>query len=259
MNKEYYKQYYILEREHWWFKARLQILERLVLKYLTRHGQSSPNILNAGIATGATSEMLSKFGKVESMEYDEDCCRFVRDRLGLSVTQGSLTELPYPDNSFDLICAFDVVEHIEDDNKAVQEMHRCLRPGGLCITTVPAFQFLWSEHDEINHHFRRYERKDYTNIYITHGFNIDYSTYFNSFLFLPIALARVIGKLFSRRKDLSSSPKSDFEKFKPGGLSNQVFEWIFLCEASLLTRQWKFPAGVSIFSVAIKNRTTHGN
>ncbi|MEL7163261.1 MAG: methyltransferase domain-containing protein, partial [Bacteroidota bacterium] len=121
MNKEYYAEYSVRERQHWWFLARLEILRDRVARFRPTLRQDEPlRILNAGIATGATSLMLADFGEVTNLEYDADCCTFVRDKLGLEVVNGSLTELPFPDGTFDLICAFDVVEHIEADDLALQ-------------------------------------------------------------------------------------------------------------------------------------------
>ena len=73
--------------------------------------------------------------------------------------QGSITELPLPDDRFDFAVCLDVIEHIDDDLRALRELHRVVRPGGTLLVTVPAYQWLWSEHDVINHHKRRYTRK----------------------------------------------------------------------------------------------------
>jgi len=126
MEAHYYKEYYKLEKEHWWFRARLDILRSLISSKIY---QGEPlKILNAGVATGATSKMLETFGNVTSLEYDENCCDFLRNELGMEVIQGSLTDLPFDDSSFDLVCAFDVIEHINEDTKAVEEIRRMLKP-----------------------------------------------------------------------------------------------------------------------------------
>jgi len=91
--------------------------------------------------------MLEKFGDVTSIEYDEDCCQFLNEVLHIPALQGSITELEFEDNSFDLVCAFDVIEHVEDDSKAASEMLRVCKKDGLVFATVPAFMLLWSEHD----------------------------------------------------------------------------------------------------------------
>jgi ubiquinone/menaquinone biosynthesis C-methylase UbiE len=129
--------------------VRLEILKQELQKIIVSNNQKL-KILNIGIATGKTSEMLAEFGEVTSIEYDSVCAEFVRQKLNIEVIEGSILELPFEDNYFDFVCAFDVVEHVENDKKAISEMKRvCKQKGKICIT-VPAFQSLWSHHDEIN-------------------------------------------------------------------------------------------------------------
>ncbi len=250
MNKDYFKEYYHLERKHWWFTARAEILENRVKNLL--NGQAEPKILNAGVATGATSEMLGKYGHVHSLEFDKDCCEFLESELKMEVVNGSLTQLPFEDNSFDLVCAFDVIEHIEDDQTAVNEVYRVLKPGGKYCLTVPAFQFLWSEHDEINHHFRRYSKDRYLKLFRNSNLQIDYSSYFNFWLFAPIAVARLMSKLI-RGKRNKNSPQSDFSKMKGNSLTDRVFFSIFRSEIGLLNAGVKLPFGVSIIAEGRKS------
>jgi SAM-dependent methyltransferase len=134
MDTAYYREYFELERNHWWFKARLEILEKLVGRAVRRlPAKTTLRILNAGVATGATTRMLEKFGNVTSLEYDRDCCHFLRETLKIDVVQGSLTELPFPPSTFDLVCAFDVIEHIQNDQLALREIHRVTVEGGLSL------------------------------------------------------------------------------------------------------------------------------
>lgn len=251
MNKDYYKEYYYLEREHWWFKARSKIIETHATQLI--EGIANPKILNVGVATGATSDMLKKLGEVTSLEYDKDCCQFLREQLNFDVIQGSVTELPFPDKIFDLVCAFDVIEHIEDDSLALQEMVRVCKPGGRIMVTVPAFMSLWSEHDEINHHFRRYTTSTLKQLFEqSDKGKINYISYFNSILFLPIYLARKISNVFTSKNN-EKKLKSDFSKFNTGILNNLLYN-VFLTENSLLKKRKSFPAGVSILLSWIKNK-----
>lgn len=257
MNKAYYTEYYTLERQHWWFRARLEILAAMVDKHQPTPAGKSLSILNAGIATGATTTMLETFGRVTSLEYDTACCAFVEEKLGLSVVNASLTELPFDDNTFDLICAFDVIEHIEDDLLALREIRRCLRPGGKVLLTVPAFEALWSEHDVVNHHFRRYRRDAFADLQQRAGLTVAYKSYFNSLLFVPIATVRGLSRLTGGRASARTeaeqhAARSDFERFNTEGLGNKVLYRIFRREKRLLTGGWNLPCGVSILTVASK-------
>lgn len=241
MEKAYFKEYYIQERYHWWFLARLKILESKV-KQFTNSGKLK--ILNVGVATGATSEMLMKYGEVTSIEYDQDCCDFLNNEVQIPVMQGSILELPFADNDFDLVCAFDVIEHVEEDQLGVDEMKRVCKSDGHVFVTVPAFMSLWSDHDVINHHFRRYIHPQLEGIFSDNG-KIIYSSYFNTLLFLPILLARKVSNLFSSDK---KEAESDFEKFKPGFLNSILYRF-FLIENWFTSRSIKFPFGVSLLLI----------
>ena len=250
MDSQYYKQYYHLEREHWWFTARLSILESKVKQLLA----STPNakILNIGIATGATSIMLEKYGTVTSLEYDKDCCEFVRDRCQLEVIHGSMTELPFADEEFDLVCAFDVVEHIEDDTTAISELKRVMSKDGNYFLTVPAFMFLWSEHDEINHHFRRYTKANFKSLLESQHLKHKYTSYFNSLLFTPIAAVRILQNLFSKKEKAVNEKKSDFEGMNSSGLLNSILKGIFLLEKPLIRAGVPLPVGISVMAIGRK-------
>jgi len=250
MEKEYYKEYYEYERKHWWFTARLEILETLLTKRIIPPNKKKFRILNAGVATGATTIMLQKHGEVTSLEYDKDCCLFLEEVVKIEVTNGSLTDLPYEDNYFDLVCAFDVVEHIEDDALAIKEMNRVLKKDGTMFLTVPAFNFLWSEHDVINHHFRRYTLKGLSSIVKDQNFDIQFKSYFNFILFLPIFFIRMLGKLLPKRD--SEKVAADFEGFNGNKFGNKLFFFLFRKESFFLKNKIRFPFGVSLFVIAKK-------
>ena len=144
MNKEYFKEYYDYERFHWWFLARNNIIRALVKKYILSPPSSQLRILNIGVATGGTSLLLSEFGTVTSVEYDKDCCTFLKEKVGINAINASITNLPFENDYFDLVCAFDVIEHVDDDHLAIREMSRVAKNNATIFITVPAFKFLWS-------------------------------------------------------------------------------------------------------------------
>ncbi|MDG1756451.1 MAG: class I SAM-dependent methyltransferase [Bacteroidia bacterium] len=248
MDQKFYQEYYKLEREGWWFKARLSILENYCQAIITNPDMK---ILNVGAATGATSEMLSKYGKVTSLEYDEFCCKFLKEKTGIEAINASLTELPFENNSYDMICAFDVIEHIENDNKAVEEIYRVLKPKGKYFITVPAFQSLWSNHDVVNHHFRRYKKKQLNKLIESTNLKIDHSTYFNFWLFIPISITRFILNNIPRKKD-SNLSGSDNEILQSSNIINRILYRIFHSEKFLLRINIKFPFGISILTIGYK-------
>ena len=247
MQHDYYKEYYELERNHWWFVAREGILSNYI-QQLIKQGQlpsTDLKILNVGCGPGRSSEYLSKFGKVTSIEYDKFCCEFASEKTGLEIINGSITELPFSDNSFDLVCAFDVIEHVEADQLAVNELKRVTKNESLILITVPAFMSLWSHHDVINHHFKRYKIKEVNQLFdSTNNGNKVFDTYFNSFLFLPIYFFRKVSNLLKLGQKRKGSG-SDFEAFKPGVLNTILYKIMYF-ESGIINKKIKFPFGVSI-------------
>ena len=247
MQHDYYKEYYELERNHWWFVAREGILSNYIQQLIKQGKLPSTDlkILNVGCGPGRSSEYLSKFGEVTSIEYDKFCCEFASKKTGLEIINGSITELPFSDNSFDLVCAFDVIEHVEDDQLAVNELKRVTKNDAQIVITVPAFMSLWSHHDVINHHFRRYKINEVNQLFDSeNNGNKVFDTYFNALLFLPIYCFRKISnslKLGEKRKGSGS----DFEAFKPGILNTILYKIMYF-ESKLINKEIRFPFGVSI-------------
>ena len=247
MNNDYYKEYYDIERQHWWFLAREKILSNYIQK-LILNGQLNKldlKILNVGCGTGRSSEYLSEYGTVFSIEFDKDCCNFTSQKTGLEIINASVTELPFKDESFDLVCAFDVIEHVENDQLAVFEMKRVVKKNGIIFITVPAFMALWSHHDLVNHHFRRYKLNEIQKLfYNQENGKMVFTSYFNFFLFIPIYLLRKISNLLKFDNSRPGSG-SDFATFKSGILSSLLFKVMFF-ENIFINNKIKLPFGVSL-------------
>ncbi|HUR11036.1 MAG TPA: methyltransferase domain-containing protein [Flavitalea sp.] len=254
MDKNYFSKYYELERNHWWFTVREKIITDAIRKRIRL--PKIPSILNAGVATGRSTELLQQFGTVTSVEQDADTCAFLEEQLQIPVTCASVTDLPFFDDSFDMVCAFDVIEHVQEDASAIRQLRRVLRKDGRLILTVPAYNFLWSTHDNVNHHFRRYTADRIEKLLKKEGLSVEYLTYFNTFLFIPIASYR----LATRRGKKINSPESasqktiqsDFERpVSKNRFLNRLFEIIFSAERKLL-KSVKMPFGVSMLVIAHK-------
>ncbi len=246
MDQSYYKAYYHLEREHWWFLVRKKIIAERIRTLL--HRPTKIKSLNVGAATGATSDMLAEFGTVMSIEYDATCTEFAKTYLTTPIEQGSILELPFEANQYDLVAALDVIEHVEDHQLAVQELWRVCKPGGHIVITVPAYQFLWSRHDLINHHFRRYTLSQLIDLFRPLQGKFIYQTYYNSFLFLPIATYRWLMNGLQKLLGKKEKPvgKYDYEVLGTGGWINQILSGIFHLDYYCLKGGIRFPAGVSI-------------
>lgn len=244
MERIFLDAYYRLEREHWWFQVR----ENIIIEQLHRISDKkhSLNILNVGAATGRSTEILQPFGTVASLEYDIPSYEFCRDQLKMDIVNGSILDLPYADASFDLVCAFDVVEHVDDHQKAIQELRRVCKPGGKIFITVPAFMSLWSTHDLVNQHFRRYTKDQLLELFPTAAGRCIRKTYFNSLLFIPVWMVRRIQYLLFRSKK-QEELKPDNE-WSGGGLISKILYTIFDIDRFLL-RKMDLPFGVSFMFI----------
>jgi SAM-dependent methyltransferase len=225
---------------HWWYRARRDILA----DYLARFGglPTRARILEIGCGTGHNIPMLQAFGEVDAIEIDPPARDMASVRLGKPVGGSPLPALPdVPRAYYDLIAVLDVVEHIEDDVAALKAMATCLKPGGKILITVPAHAWMWSAHDTVNHHHRRYSKRSLKQAIADAGLTPKRLGYFNSLLFPLAAAARVMGRI-TGREDSDDSP--------PPPVVNALFERIFRMERHLVGRVPMAP-GVSIITLAM--------
>lgn len=239
MEAEVYERMAAMEAEHWWFRGRRRILETLMGRI---EGEGSrPRILEAGCGTGGNLPMLERHGTVKAFEPDPRARELARSK-GYLVEAGSLPEsCPFDGELFDWILMPDVLEHIEDDRAALAVLTRKLAPGGKLLLTVPAFPALWSAHDTIHHHFRRYRRRDLTSLLSATGLRIRVLHYYNFWLFPPILAVR----LLKRGRAAANSDDAAI----PAAPLNRVLEGIFSSERHFVGRPG-FPFGVSLIALA---------
>jgi len=225
---------------HWWYRARRDILH----DYLRRYGNlpARARILEIGCGTGHNLPMLSAFGEVEAIEIDPAAREIAAARLGRPVGDAPLPELPGVERgAYDLVAVLDVVEHIEDDVAALAAMRSLLKPGGKVLIAVPAHQWMWSAHDVVNHHHRRYSKATLAAAIEAAGLKATRLRWFNSLLFPLAAAARIVGRL--RGKD-------DSDDSPPARPLNALFERIFRLERHLVGRVPMTP-GVSLVTLAV--------
>jgi SAM-dependent methyltransferase len=184
-----------VEQSHWWHIGRRRIIASFVENICRRVTDRRPRILDVGCGTGANLILLSKYGDAEGVDVSEDALAFCRERGLEKVTLGAAEELPYEDNTFDLVTALDVVEHMDDDLAGLTEMQRVLRPGGRALLFVPTFMFLWGLQDDVSNHRRRYRMPQLRRVLEQAGFEVERTTYANITFFLPILAMRKLMRL----------------------------------------------------------------
>jgi SAM-dependent methyltransferase len=239
MERVVYQQMAELDDRHWWYRARRRIIADLIRREV--RPPANAQILEIGCGTGHNLAMLSGFGHVEGLELDEEARAISEQRLGRAVMSSPLPELAgVSDRHYDLIGAFDVIEHIDDDRAALASIASKLKPGGKFVMTVPAHQWMWSAHDVVNHHKRRYSKAGLKALIEGSPMTLVKAGYFNSLLF-PLAVAE--------RAASKVRGKSDGDVKLPPAPLNAALEKIFEAERYLVGRL-PLPPGLSLFAVA---------
>lgn len=248
MDIDYYAQYFAFETNDWWFEAR----RRIVLELIESHGRGTNQqrrLLDAGCGTGITLQYIERFGQVCGVDNEMVALKFCKSRNAKRLTCAPIENLPFADASFDIVTCLDVIEHIEDDSSAIAEMTRVIRPGGLFVLTVPAFEIFWSDHDVINHHRRRYRRHEIRRL-LGSRLKIDLLSYYNTHLF-PLAVSVRMLKKIEMKLWPSATRKVEAENTYLPRSINSLFSKIFGSEIFWLKRG-SLPIGLSIICVAHK-------
>ncbi len=245
MDQDFFAEYAVIEDTHWWFRGRRKIFERVLAPMAAR--DEPMRILDIGFGTGAMLTFLARYGAVIGMDMSAEAIRFARTRCDRPMLLGDITKVPLADGTLDLVTAFDIVEHVDDEQGALAELARVCKPGGHVLLTVPAFQLLWGNQDVVSHHKRRYRLGQLQRSVEGVGLRIVTLSYFNSLLFPIVAAVRVARRLRGESHD-GEMPKSDFTMTKPG-LVNDTLTHVFGAEGRLLTR-WRLPVGVSLLCLA---------
>jgi SAM-dependent methyltransferase len=237
MDKAYAAVHAEEDRTHWWFQGRRAII---LAEMARRLPGGRRRVAELGCGSGGMLEPLAAFGPAVGVELDPALREIARGR-GLDVRAGALPDrIPLEAGRWDTVCLFDVLEHVADEAGALRACRRLLAPDGRLVVTVPAYQWLWSRHDELLGHRRRYTARALRAAVGAAGFAVERVTYFNTLLAPPIMAMRIARVALGRsRHDLD----------RPGPLTNRLLGRVFGAEASLL-RFVSLPFGISILLVA---------
>lgn len=246
MNKDFEKLYHEVEAAHWWFVARRALVKNLVCR--TAPDRQSA-ILEIGCSGGPLMEQLHDAGyrKLTGIDLSPEAIALCRERNLGDVRVMDAQQPDFPPASFDVITASDVLEHLADARRAVTAWHGLLRPGGTMVVFVPAFQCLWSGHDDVNHHFHRYRAGELASLLRGAGFEIRRQGYWNFFLFLPVALVRLVKRLVP---GTAKAPKGDIQPV--ASILNSFLAGLLGVENRLILAGLNFPWGISAMVVARK-------
>lgn len=225
---------------------RLLVLD--ILKKYNKKDRHETRILDFGCGSGYFVGELAEIG-YESFGLDNsaEAIEFGRSRgvKNLAITDGR--KIGFPDNYFDCVLLLDVIEHLDNESWAIKEVERVLVPGGITVIMAPAFMFLWGVQDEVSRHYRRYNMPQLVNVVKQNSnFGMIFKSYFNTILFLPIAITRIISRWFHIK-----SRTSDFDI--NNRFLNKILFHIFNFERYLL-QHLRLPFGVSILAVFRKNK-----
>jgi SAM-dependent methyltransferase len=226
------------ELNHWWIKTRFLYLNNTINSLISSKHYNLA-IIEFGSGTAPNLRLLQNKPHsnycLHACDIAYECDHF---------TNGiSYTKLPPPDKKFDLIIAMDVLEHIQDEKNVLNTWHNMLKENGLIFCTVPAFKYLWSEHDIFLEHYRRYHRDELRRLFLHNHFEIISINYFFSFLFLPLFLIRKFLNQFKIQQGINKQNK----------IFNQVLYFLGFVEFHLALR-FKIPFGTSLFLIAQKNK-----
>lgn len=240
MDSRLHKQYQDLEESHWLFKVRDNILKDVAKKYFKQNA----SILDFGCNYGHSVQLLQRLGyRAQGVDISEVAIQYGKS-IGIQ-NIFLLDEKKNNQETFDVVIALDVIEHIQDDERALKEISEMVKPGGLIVVAVPAYMFLWGVQDEVAHHFRRYTMSQLVSLSKRAGdFEIVRKTYFNTLLFVPIALFRLVSRLVQR-----NSRSSDLDI--NNAFLNTLFFGIFNFERKIL-KYINMPFGVTALLILRK-------
>ncbi|MBU2604943.1 MAG: class I SAM-dependent methyltransferase [Alphaproteobacteria bacterium] len=229
-----------IEATHWWFVERRRLFSQLIRQ---ANIPADAAVVDIGTGTGANLRLLKEMGfsRVTGIDASPEAARWCAEKGLGEVKAGDIRALPLADNSVDLIMATDVVEHVDEDDAALREISRVLRPDGLALITVPAFPSLWGLQDIKSHHYRRYRMDPFLRLLERTGLKVEKRFHFNFLLFVPIFLARQVlrvGKIDLNSENEVNSP-----------LLNRILRGVFRLDVTTAP-YIRPPFGVSILVLA---------
>jgi SAM-dependent methyltransferase len=246
MEKEQYDLMFAQEERHWWYVGMRRISTALLEQYQPHTGQPTGrplDILDAGCGSGGMTRYLGTLGNVSGIDLAPEALTLAKQRGLPRLARASVGAIPFRDASFDVVTSFDVLYHlnVDDDRAAISEIHRVLRPGGIALIRLPAFDWIRGAHDEVVHTRHRYTRDELSGKLEDAGFRLEHATYAN-FLLFPLAPVK---RYLEHRQ--GSHEATDL--WRPPAPVNRLLADLLSLEA-IPARGMGLPWGLSVFAVA---------
>jgi SAM-dependent methyltransferase len=256
---KYFSPLFEAEEKHFWFRSRNAILSKMI-DHLTADFSNGFYLLEVGCGTGNVLRMLEKTcarGRVAGMDLFSDGLQFARRRVQAPLIQGDMTHPPFQ-SCFDLVCMFDVLEHLPEDVDILRSVAKLLEKNGSLVVTVPADLRLWSYFDTASHHFRRYTRADLQEKMEQAGFEVEF---ISPYMFTTYPLVWLIRRLAGRLNGGRPLDESQIEKKSTDELAivpvvNEILTWLLSLEAGWLASGRHLPFGTSLLAVGRKKFLT---
>ncbi len=242
MERDIFDTYDRAPEDFWYAKTRNELVRVLIKKYHPKFKDA----LDCGCGTGFNYPSFRDARRVVSLDISAYALKICKKKGIPNLVKGDAQNLPFKDRTFDVVSAIELIEHLDDDNAALREFWRVLRPGGIVVLTTPAFKWLWSDDDVLAHHKRRYVRRELIRKMRAAGFDIAFMSYRYFFLFLPTALFFSAKNFW--RKLFKGKPRNSLEDSP----NNAALASIMHVENALLSRGAKFPFGVGFVCVLRK-------
>lgn len=241
MHSSGYKAIAELEYSYWWFVGKRRTIERLIRRYAP--DRRPLRSLDVGCGPGGMLPMLGELGEAIGADPSEVALEYCRERKLNAVHAALPDDVPFEDSSFDVIVASEVLEHIDRDAESAAKLVDLLRPGGLLVVTVPAFQWMWTKHDTANHHYRRYTTSALHALFESQQVERLLMSYYNTTFFPVMAAARLGSRIRGRNRSEAIDQEVEIKQL-PGPI-NSLMTAMFAAEGRLVTRM-RLPFGGSV-------------